>query len=160
MNWSQAVFVLEYLALFFEQKDDDILVGIFCCKMQGCVAIIVIGIGINFVLEEHLCHVQIAPKSSDVQSIPVELCDGIDVSLVLTEELDNVVMALVAGIVKRRPVIKTFVVGKGGVVILAIFEQMLGLVVLSFLAVLPEFVVVFGDEDPELIPVIIHLLDI
>lgn len=99
MNGCQAVFVLKDLAFLLEEIHYDIFVGIFSCEVQGRVAVIVIGICINFVLEKHFSDIQVAPKSSDMKSIPVELGDPVDIRLVLTKQLDYIIMTFVAGIV-------------------------------------------------------------
>ena len=55
----------------------------------------------------------------------------------LTQQLDYIVVTLIACIVKRGPVIESSVVDKCRIVIFSMSEQFLGLVVLSVFAILP-----------------------
>ena len=61
---------------------------------------------------------------------------------------------------KRRPVVKSFMVDECGIVVLPTRDDMFDLIVQSLLAVLPEFLVIFGDIDPKLIPIGLGVLNV
>jgi hypothetical protein len=60
---------------------------------------------VDFVVKQHLRHFDLPSKTGDVEPSPVKLCHSVHVGLMLAEQLDDVVMPLVAGIVERGPVI-------------------------------------------------------
>ena len=76
-------------------------------------------------------------KSGNQQTISIEFSDRIYVSLMLAQQLDYIVVTLIAGIVKRGPVIESSVIDKRRIVIFSMSEQLLGLVILSVFAILP-----------------------
>ena len=128
--------------------------------MKGCVSIVVISIHIDLILKQHLGDFKVAAQCGDQQAIAIELGHRIHICLVFAQQLNYIVVTLVAGIVKRGPVVEPSMIDEGGIVVLAMSEEFFGLVVLPVFAVLPELFVVLGNLYPKFVPVDLEVLDI
>ena len=53
MHGSESFFILLDFAFIIEQEGDDLFVPVFCCEMQSSVTVSIIGIGIDFILDQN-----------------------------------------------------------------------------------------------------------
>ena len=51
MDGSKSFIVFEYFAFIFQKEDDDVFIAIFCCEMQSRVAIVIVGVCLDLVVE-------------------------------------------------------------------------------------------------------------
>lgn len=160
MHRSQSFFILLDLALVLEQEGDDLFVPVFCGEMQGGVTISIIGIGIDFIFDQYLDDFQVSSKSCNMKSVSIVLGHCVDVGSMATEEVDNVVMSLVAGKVDGAPIVQTFPVDFNGITVFPLDNYILGLVVLPILAILPQLFIILVDIHPKVPPVELEISNV
>ena len=95
-----------------------------------------------------------------MQAISVEFGDCVDVGLIFAQKLNNIIVTLVASKMKGWPVVKGFMVDEWGIVVLPARNDMFDLIIQSLLTILPEFLVIFGNIDPKLVPIGFGILNI
>lgn len=105
MNRGQSFIIFQDLAFVLQQKYDDVLVSVFSCEVESRVPVVIACVCVDLVVKQDLRHFDLPSKTGDVEPGPVKLCHSVHVCLVLAEQLDDVVVPLVAGIVERGPVI-------------------------------------------------------
>lgn len=95
-----------------------------------------------------------------MQSISIVLGHRVDVGTVTAEKVYNIIMTLVAGKMDGAPIVQTLPVYLNGIAVFPFHYYIFSLVVLSIFAVLPQFLVVLVDIDPEVPPVELKIGDI
>jgi len=128
--------------------------------MKSCIAVVIISIHVDLVLEQHFYHLNMTSQGGNKKAIAVEFSHSMYICLVFTQKLHNIIMTFIAGVVKRSPVIQPSMIDQSRIVVLTISQQVTGFIILSFLAVLPEFFIVFGNLYPKLVPVSFGIIDI
>ena len=84
VNGGDSIFIFDKFALFFQEEVDEFFVSIFCCKMECCISIIIVGICVNIEFEEYFGNFEMPSQDGNMQAISVEFGDCVDISLMFT----------------------------------------------------------------------------
>jgi hypothetical protein len=138
----------------FKQEGDDVPVTVFCCEVECAVAVAVVGVDGDAAVDEGLHHCEVPPQRSDVQSVSTVPGDCVHPRLVLAQQRHQVLVALIAGEVQRRPVVQSLAVHLHWVAVLPLLQHLPRLVVHPLLAVQLQPLVVAVDVGPEVPPTV------
>jgi len=158
VNRSKSFFVLPYHTIVVQQINNDLFVAILGRKVQSSVSISIVIILQYLIFDQHLHYLYVSPESCNMKSISVVYILCIYVCVVLTKQLNDIIVALVACIVHRRPVIQTFVIYFNRVTILTMLYELFSLVIMTILAVKSQFLIIFLYIDPKVFPVVLKVM--
>ena len=95
---------------------------------------------------------KMSAKCCDVQPSAIEFRRSVDVGVMLTQQLHNVVMTFVACVVEGCPFIETLPVDLYRVVVLSLLNDVPRLIIQSLLAIVSKPVVVTVHVHPKPLP--------